>query len=109
SFPELAKFDQPSVKFLRYLESRLSKEKADHAHKVSLKSCMLRIPGSYNSKCILSGCPETEVKILQEWDGIRSRASMRLYYDFRAHLVNERIKEIRLLQRKSKKWKHNGG
>ena len=30
------------------------------------KSCMIRIPGSYNSKCLDSS---TQIKIIQKWDG----------------------------------------
>ena len=41
-----------SVKFLRYVESYLSLKKSDASHNntVSFNNCMLRIPGSINSK-----------------------------------------------------------
>ena len=39
--------------------------KADVNHNPSLKSCMVRVPGSINSK---NG---QEVRIIQEWDGNR--------------------------------------
>jgi hypothetical protein len=106
---ELARIDQqPSAKFLRYLEWRLSRGKADPNHLPSLKSCMLRVPGSYNSKCISSGRQETHVRILQEWNGIRPRPSRRLMYDFRAFLVNERIKAIRAFQKRVKATQQRG-
>jgi hypothetical protein len=41
-----------SRKFMQFAESYLSENKADHAHNItiSFKNCMLRIPGSINSK-----------------------------------------------------------
>ena len=56
-----------SLKFLRYAELSLSLKKSDpqHNNTVSFNNCMLRIPGSINSK---NG--ET-VKVIQKWDGIR--------------------------------------
>jgi hypothetical protein len=48
-----SKFDQASKSFQRFAEWYLSNGKSDHAHNttVSFKNCMLRIPGSHNSKC----------------------------------------------------------
>jgi hypothetical protein len=52
---------------MQFAESCLSENKADRAHimTVSFKNCMLRIPGSINSK---NG---QTVRILQKWDGYR--------------------------------------
>jgi hypothetical protein len=63
-------------------EQLLTDNKADENHSriVSFHNCMLRIPGSLNSKCIQLNdrCeimgdipPEAEVRIIQHWDGNR--------------------------------------
>jgi hypothetical protein len=66
-----AKFQymKPSRKFMQFAESFLSGNKADHAHNitVSFKNCMLRVPGSINSK---NG---QTVKLLSRWDGYRPK------------------------------------
>ena len=66
---EFAKFEQPSRRLLQFAEYCLSDRKADPCHKItiSLKNCMLRIPGSYNTK----STPYEEVRIIQQWDGFR--------------------------------------
>jgi hypothetical protein len=48
---------------LRFSKRFLSFVKADKNNNPSLKSCLLRIPGSINSKY------NTEVKIIQKWNG----------------------------------------
>src|SRR5206468_2204059 len=49
---QFAHIEQVSTKFLRFAEWYLSSGKSDSAHysTVSLNNCMLRIPGSINSK-----------------------------------------------------------
>lgn len=89
-------FTNPSMKFLRFAERYLSNNKADQCHRNSLsfKNCMLRIPGSYNSKCVLrnNGIADssTEVKIVQRWDGRRPAINY-LLCDFRRYLIQEKI------------------
>jgi hypothetical protein len=86
-----AKFQnmKPSRKFMQFAESSLSANKADHAHNmtVSFRNCMLRIPGSINSK---NG---QIVKLLQRWDGHRPPIKP-LLEDFYIHLSSLRIKEL---------------
>jgi len=43
-------FDRPSEQFLRFAKNYLSNGKADKQNNPSFKSCLLRIPGSINSK-----------------------------------------------------------
>jgi hypothetical protein len=82
---------QPSRRFLQYMESRLSGTKSDscHNHTMSLRNCMLRIPGSYNAK--------TEdlrpVELLQSWDNVRPKVSKDLLFDFYLDLCDRKIKE----------------
>jgi len=55
---------------------------------------MLRLPGSYNSKCVLRNIgildSSTEVKIIQRWNGYRPEINY-LLRDFRRYLTQEKI------------------
>jgi hypothetical protein len=59
--------EQPSRKFIQWAEKYLSNNKSDpcHFNGLSFKNCMIRIPGSYNSK----HDHNVEVKIVQKWNG----------------------------------------
>jgi len=80
---------KPSRKFMQFAESFLSDNKADRAHNmtVSFKNCMLRVPGSINSK---NG---QTVKLLNRWDGCRPKINP-LLEDFYIYLSAQRIKEL---------------
>jgi hypothetical protein len=90
--------NQPSVKFLRWAEDYLSSGKSDPAHTKTLSfgNCMLRVPGSHNSKCVNANnsvlSAKTEVKVIQEWDGHRPTI-MLLIGSFHAYLVNQKLKQ----------------
>ena len=58
--------DDPNNKFLRFAARYLSNNKSDPNNYQSVKSCMLRIPHSINSK------NNSVVKIIQKWDGLRT-------------------------------------
>jgi hypothetical protein len=49
---KFAQFDQPSQTFLRFAAQFLSNYKSDTNNNRAFKPCLLRIPGSYNSKYI---------------------------------------------------------
>lgn len=88
-----SKFDQPSIQFLRFVEQYLSKHKSDPSHNPSFKSCMIRIPGSHNSKCILANGDydnDAQVKIIQRWNGYRPKINL-LLGSFYAYLVDQQI------------------
>jgi hypothetical protein len=85
-------FDQSSKVFLKFAEQYLSNNKSDPSHNPSFKSCMIRIPGSFNSKCILEG-KDPEVRIIQRWNGYRPKINL-LLGSFYAYLVDQRIKEL---------------
>jgi hypothetical protein len=89
------KFNQPSIQFLRFAEQYLSNHKSDPSHNPSFKSCMIRIPGSYNSKCMLADGSQqcAEVKIIQRWNGYRPKISL-LLGSFYAYLVDRGITEF---------------
>jgi hypothetical protein len=82
--------EQPSRKFIQWAEKYLSKNKSDpcHFNGLSFKNCMLRIPGS-NSKHGRTA----EVKILQNWNGIRPSIKP-LLTEFYIYLADTKIKEI---------------
>lgn len=105
---ELSQFEQfenPSSKFLRFVERYLTNEKSDAAHNPSFKSCMLRIPGSTNSKCELRN---NTVEIIQKWDGYRPPISL-LFESFHAYLIDQKYNELKLQKRLQKRYGFNAG
>jgi Primase X len=82
---EFSRYKEPSKLFLRFAELYLSNGKADleHYHTVSLKNCLLRIPGSYNSKNM------SQVKIIHKWDSNSKVPLHLLYSKFLAYLVDQ--------------------
>lgn len=88
---------QLSRSFLRFAEHYLSCGYCDIEHNkdTSFKNCMLRIPGTYNSKCLFSyrnkGIKNTDsqIKVIKRWDQ-RSRVPIKLLLgDFYAWLIDE--------------------
>ena len=79
--------NEPSRKFIQFAEQFLSDNKSDSEHwkHVSFKNCMIRIPGSINSK---NG---QEVKLIQQWDGKRVEINY-ILRDFRRYLIGEKFK-----------------
>jgi hypothetical protein len=82
---EFNKYKEPSKLFLRFAEWYLSNGKADseHYHNVSLRNCLLRIPGSYNSKNM------SQVKIVQKWNSTSKIPLHLLYCKFLAYLIDQ--------------------
>src|SRR5215475_11659437 len=84
---EFNQFEDPSKKMLRWLEKYLSNGKSDSVHNrtVSFGNCMLRVPGSINSKHNNS---KNQVQVIKEWNG--ERLSIKpLLGDFLAYLLDE--------------------
>jgi hypothetical protein len=79
----------PSQKFLRFAECFLSNGKCDPQHNktVSFRNCMLRIPGSVNSK---NG---QIVRIVKRWNGYRPNIKL-LLEDFYIYLSGQRLAEL---------------
>jgi hypothetical protein len=73
-------------RFMQFAESFFTDKKCDPQHRPSIKSCLLRIPGTINSKC------NQEVKIVQRWNGIKPPINY-LLRDYRIWLVSEKINE----------------
>jgi hypothetical protein len=83
--------NQPTRKFLQFAETFLSCGKSDKAHNetVSFKNCMLRVPGSHNSK------NNAQVTIVQYWDGGLHKPEINyLLSDFCVYLADQKAKEI---------------
>jgi hypothetical protein len=88
---EFNRFGNPSRKFIQFAEYYLSDNKADpeHTKGLSFKNCMLRIPGSYNSK----NDDKEQVLVLQSWDCYRP--SIRpLLYRFDLYLLVSKSNEL---------------
>ena len=92
----------PSQKFLRFGEWFLSNGKCDPQHNktISLRNCMLRVPGSINSK---NG---QTVRIIQKWNGYRPSIKL-LLEDFYVFLCNQRLAELEEKRKSSSKVFNN--
>jgi hypothetical protein len=104
-----SKFNQPSIQFLRFAEQHLSNHKSDPSHNPSFKSCMIRIPGSFNSKCILADGDdnnEAQVKILQSWNKYRPRINL-LLGSFYAYLIDQAVESQRQNELNKYFWSHS--
>ncbi|HJU58133.1 MAG TPA: DNA primase noncatalytic subunit PriX [Nitrososphaeraceae archaeon] len=89
---EFQEFNNPSERFLRFAKDYLSNGKADKSNNPSFRSCLLRIPNSFNSKCLDRGesFENSKVKIIQEWS--KKRPSIKyLLRDFRRYLITLKI------------------
>jgi hypothetical protein len=97
-----AEFVEPSRKLMQYLEKLVTDNKADpsHCNTVSFNNCMIRIPGSFNSKYIqfngngeaVNIPPQSEVRIIQRWDGYRPNIRW-ILKDHWISLIQERNNE----------------
>ena len=88
--------------FIQFAEEYLTDYTADRLHNPTVKSCLLRIPGSLNSKCFPNKDQDAEVKIVQRWDGKRPSIQP-LLQDFRRWLIHKRIDYIEELKEQQKK------
>jgi hypothetical protein len=79
----------PFTKVFTWAERHLSDNLAHpcHIQGLSFKNCMLRVPGSSNSKV------SKEVKIIQRWNGIRPSIKP-LLEEFYIDITEDRINEI---------------
>jgi Primase X len=87
---EFSDTEQVSTRFIRFAEWYLSNGKSDPAHNttVSLNNCMLRIPGSVNSKS------NAQVKVVKEFDKTAPLPNINLLIgNFYVYLKDQQIKE----------------
>jgi Primase X len=86
--------------FIQFAEEYFTDYAADRLHNPTVKSCLVRIPGSLNSKCISKG-EDAEVKIIQNWDGVRP-AIQPMLRDFRRWLIQKKIDDMKELKKQEK-------
>ncbi|HEU5120538.1 MAG TPA: DNA primase noncatalytic subunit PriX [Candidatus Nitrosocosmicus sp.] len=87
--------------FMQFAEDFFTGNKADPNHRPKYKTCLVRFPDTYNSKCLNKGLSkeESKVKILQKWNGKRINVAP-ITHDFRIWLTQL---EINLLKNKKPK------
>jgi hypothetical protein len=89
--------ENPSNNFLRFTKDFLTDGYADKCNNPSLKSCLVRVHCSFNSKCLDNGLTPEEslVKRLQKWDG--NRPHMRnLIGSFYVYLISKKMEEEKI-------------
>jgi Primase X len=87
--------------FIQFAEEYFTNYAADRLHNPTVKSCLVRIPGSLNSKCVERG-QDAEIKIIQKWDD--SRPSIQpMLREFRRWLIQKRIDDVEELKKQEKK------
>jgi non-catalytic primase subunit PriX-like protein len=105
TFHEFTKFfdkDLTSM-FIQFAEDYFTDYTADRQHKPTVKSCLLRIPGSLNSKYISNNKEQYgEVKIIHRWDGKRPSIQP-LLREFRRWLIQKRFDDIEEFKKQEKK------
>jgi hypothetical protein len=77
--------------FIQFAEEHFTDYTADRLHNPTVKSCLVRILGSLNSKSIVKG-EDAEVKAIQKWDGIKPPIQPLLIH-FKIWLTQKRIDE----------------
>ena len=89
----------PANMFLWFAEDYLTGGKGDSGHRPSVRSSMIRVPGSYNSKY-----PQDvgEVKILQRWDGHTKAHILFLLGAFYRGIRDDYKRQARMLARARK-------
>ena len=94
---DFKEFDNSDNRFLRFEKDYLSSGYADKANYPSLKSCLLRVPGTLNSKCLDKGLSngDSKVRILQVWDRQRPPTKY-MTGTFYAHLKSEKMEEEKI-------------
>ena len=95
-FRELS--NEPSKQFLKFAESIFTNNKKDSQHNPSFKSCLLRIPGTSNSK---NG---SDIKIIQRFDENNiPTIDNHLMRKFRLYLADIDIKKKRISKTNEKR------
>lgn len=70
--------------FLRFVGPYFTDSKNDKQHLPSIRSCLVRIPGTFNSKNM------QEIKVIKEWSGTRPAINY-ILRDYRRYLIQKRI------------------
>ena len=80
--------------FLIFAKDYLTNGKADPQHRPKFKSCLIRLPNTFNSKGLARGFSyeESRIRIIQEWNGYRPPIQLATK-PFRRWLIQEEINE----------------
>jgi len=93
----------PANMFIQFAEDYLTSNKADLGHYPSVRSCMVRVPGTYNSECIEEGV-DSEVKIVNRWNGQQTKAHILfLINKFYYHVKETHEKRQKMMLKARKK------
>jgi hypothetical protein len=77
-------YQNPSTEFIRYVAQRRTGGKNDPCNHPSVNSCMVRVPGSINSK------NNKAVEVVESWNGIRPAAN-RMLFNFQIQLAAKKL------------------
>ena len=97
--------NNPSEEFLQFTERYLSINKADDKNSPAFKSCLLRVPYTFNSNCIEEKV-DGEVKVTQHRDNSQLPEINNLLIEFQTFLVDKKLK-FEINQKKTTKKYHN--
>ena len=103
---QFSKYNKPSEQFLRFAKDYLTNGKADKSNYPSFNSCLLRISGSINSKCLdnkekrIKG--NFRVQVLQSWNEYRPLITRELLYNFHTYLNQKKSIERNKILRRNK-------
>jgi hypothetical protein len=81
---------------MEFSEDFLTNKRGDPQHNPTVNSCLVRVPGTINSKC------KEEVKVIQKWDGNKPPINY-LLRDFRRWLINEKMEQQKLSLRERRR------
>ena len=85
--------------FIQFAEEYFRDHTAERLHNPTVKSCLVRIPASLNSKRIYKR-EDAEVKIIQRWD---SRPPIQpMLREFRRWLIQKKIDAFEKLKKQEK-------
>jgi hypothetical protein len=86
--------------FLIFAKNYLTNGKADFLHRPKYKSCLIRIPNTFNSKCLAHGFSyqDSKIRLIQEWNGYRPPIQLVIKH-FRRWLIQEEINERLTIKR----------
>lgn len=80
---------------MRSAEKYFTNSRADRQHSPSVKSCLIRIPGTFNSK------NSEEVRIVQRWNGEWPPIQL-ITTDLMVYLIQKRIDKIQEKEKEQK-------
>jgi hypothetical protein len=86
--------------FLKFAEIFFTNGKADPQHRPKFKTCLIRIPNTYNLKCLSKGLSheDSKIKVIQKWNGYRLPIQLLTKY-FQRWIIQEEINQRLLLKR----------